>query len=222
MFLYRLWCGGWSLCETQFGNPTGTGVPYRSKRCPVVASAAPRAPVAPPSIPGGSTGVATSSADRRRRLPSGAPGAVRVRPRRWCDDCVQPPSVRHGARGGRCGSPLVIRQHFPLRARREMGADPCPQAEAGPTAPPWRQVRRPRLPPPGRTPGCCGGRPSAAATLTPESGPLAAGQPAVSCCTDPRTLTRAHRTTAVPSTTTRLVVREMVLRVRPSCRNHAL
>lgn len=74
------------------------------------------------------------------------------------------PVVRHGARGGRCGSPLVICQHFPLRARREMGADPCPQTEAGPTAPPWRQVchQPPKIPLPrcrppnglGRGPTC--------------------------------------------------------------------
>lgn len=52
-----------------------------------------------------------------------------------CSESSSPCVVQHGARGGRCGSPLVICQHFPLRVSGEMGADPCPQAEAGPTAP---------------------------------------------------------------------------------------
>lgn len=70
---------------------------------------------------------------RRRRRP----GAVCVwsRPSKSAT-----PEVRHGARGGGSGSPLVIRQHFPLRIGREMGADPCPQTEAGPTAPRRYQV----------------------------------------------------------------------------------
>lgn len=44
----------------------------------------------------------------------------------------------HGAREGD-SPPLVTaakRQDFPHRVHREMGADPCPQTEAGPTPPP--------------------------------------------------------------------------------------
>lgn len=44
----------------------------------------------------------------------------------------------HGAREGD-PPPLVTaakRQDFPHRVHREMGADPCPQTEAGPTPPP--------------------------------------------------------------------------------------
>lgn len=47
-------------------------------------------------------------------------------------------SLGHGAREGEHAPPLVnatTRQDFPHRVRREMGADPCPQAEAGPTPP---------------------------------------------------------------------------------------
>lgn len=76
--------------------------------------------------------------ERERRLPTPAsPGAVCVSPR---TSVSAAPEVQHGARGGRCGSPLVICQHFPLRVGGEMGADPCPQAEAGPTAPRRCQV----------------------------------------------------------------------------------
>lgn len=47
-------------------------------------------------------------------------------------------SLGHGAREGEHAPPLVnatTRQDFPHRVRREMGADPCPQTEAGPTPP---------------------------------------------------------------------------------------
>lgn len=51
----------------------------------------------------------------------------------------------HGAREGE-PPPLVTaakRQDFPHRVHREMGADPCPQTEAGPTPPPeWCGGRR--------------------------------------------------------------------------------
>lgn len=45
----------------------------------------------------------------------------------------------HGAREGD-SPPLVTaakRQDFPHRVHRKMGADPCPQTEAGPTPPEW-------------------------------------------------------------------------------------
>lgn len=99
------------------------------------------------------------------------------------------PVVRHGARGGRCGSPLVICQHFPLRARREMGADPCPQAEAGPTAPPWRQVCH--QPPKNHSPDAA-----------PQTA-LAGGQAAVSHVTTPRVAACCFLCATYPSSISR-------------------
>lgn len=54
-------------------------------------------------------------------------------------DCRELRGARgHGAREGE-SPPLVTaakRQDFPHRVHREMGADPCPQTEAGPMPPP--------------------------------------------------------------------------------------